>query len=183
MDTRPPEVLFATGLHADACDAPAAGVPRIANPVDARPPAALPNEEEVRRLADALVRHVTHSSRSSELRSTPRYAFPRLVELIPIGRGGGLLVEETIVAVGKNIALGGMSVFHQRPLPYRHVLACVDAGPDAVFRIPLDLHWCRFTRLGWYESGGRFTAVTALDRATPGHSALLTPRQSAELLP
>ena len=104
------------------------------------------------------------------------------MQLVPIGPGGEPLEDETIVAVGKNISLGGMSVFHQRPLPYRHVLACIEIGHSGSFRIPLDLHWCRFTRLGWYESGGRFSATSGVETSALS-GALLVPRDRPELLP
>lgn len=149
---------------------------------DAKSNAPLPAEDDIRAQAAALVRHVVRGSRVVEQRCSPRYAFPRLVQLVPIGPAGQPLTDETIVVVGKNVSLDGMSVFHQKPLAFRHVLAHIEMSPDATFRLPLDLHWCRFTRLGWYESGGRFSATNGV--MTPTLSgALLIPRDLSKLLP
>lgn len=142
----------------------------------------LPSQDDIHTQAAALVRHVVRGSRVVEQRSSPRYPFGRLVQLVPIDSAGRPLVDKTIVAVGKNVSLVGMSLFHHQPLPYRHVLACIEMSPDASFRIPLDLNWCRFTRLGWYESGGRFSTTSGV--AVPSLSgALMIPRNLPELLP
>jgi hypothetical protein len=143
---------------------------------------ALPTEDEIRLQVAALVRHVVRGSRVVEQRCSPRYAFPCLIQLVPIGPTGEPLEDETIVAVGKNVSLEGMSMFHRHPLPHRHVLACIDMSPDTSFRIPLDLHWCRFTRLGWYESGGRFSATSGVAVPTL-NGALVIPRELPKLLP
>ncbi len=54
--------------------------------------------------------------------------------------------------------------FIPTPLPYRRVIASLETGASAWIGFLVDLHWCRFTRYGWYESGrpilakGGFTA-------------------------
>jgi hypothetical protein len=156
-------------------------LPLDANSSDESSPP-LPGENEIHAQTAALIQHLMRGSRAIEQRTVGRYAFPKLVRLVPIGKAGDLLDDEAVVAVGKNVSFDGMCVFHQQPLPYRHVLACIDMDADTSFQIPLDLHWCRFTRLGWYESGGRFSAHSGV--ATPSLSgSSLVPRDRSELLP
>ena len=42
------------------------------------------------------------------------------------------------------------------------MIATLESAAEERISFLIDLNWCRFTRHGWYESGGRF-----LDVATP----------------
>lgn len=91
-----------------------------------------------------------------ERRRDNRYPFPCLVRLTPVGPDGLTAEGEPIVVVGKHLSEQGLGFYHQQPLPYRRVIASVECGDNRQFAFLLDLTWCRFTKEGWYESGGRF---------------------------
>ncbi|MBN2579142.1 MAG: hypothetical protein JXB10_09145 [Pirellulales bacterium] len=90
-----------------------------------------------------------------ERRKETRYPFPYLVHLTPVGADGITPEGETIVVVGKHLSEQGLGFYHPKPLPHRRMIASLESqGRWLGFLI--DLNWCRFTRQGWYESGGRF---------------------------
>jgi hypothetical protein len=39
------------------------------------------------------------------------------------------------------------------------MIVSLEVGADAWLGFLIDLSWCRFTKQGWYESGGRFRQV------------------------
>ena len=63
--------------------------------------------------------------------------------------------------MGKNVSRRGMSFYHNRPLPYRRALIAVEHPALDGFAAEIDITWCRFTKPGWYESGGRLIAAMA----------------------
>jgi hypothetical protein len=89
-----------------------------------------------------------------ERRCETRYPFPYLVHLTPVDADGSLLEGETVVVVGKHLSERGLGFYHPKPLPYRRVIASLESNGRWLGFL-LDLTWCRFTRQGWYESGGR----------------------------
>ena len=42
------------------------------------------------------------------------------------------------------------------------MLVSLDAADGRSISLAIDLTWCRFTRFGWYESGGRFLRVVRI---------------------
>jgi hypothetical protein len=101
-----------------------------------------------------------------ERRRETRYPFPYLVHLTPVGDDGMTPCGEGFVVVGKHISQRGLGFYHPKPLPYRRVVASLESGRGHWFGFLIDLNWCRFTRQGWYESGGRFlqAVVSPLER-------------------
>ncbi len=91
----------------------------------------------------------------TERRGETRYPFPFLVHLTPLGEDGTASCEESVVVVGKHMSERGLGFYHPKPLPHRRMIASLE-GPRGWFGFLVDLTWCRFTRQGWYESGGRF---------------------------
>jgi hypothetical protein len=91
-----------------------------------------------------------------ERRREHRHPFPRLVHLTPVGADGVSPEGETVVVVGKDISEHGLGFYHLKPLPYRRMIASIQAPNEQWIGFLIDLSWCRFTRQGWYESGGRF---------------------------
>jgi len=91
-----------------------------------------------------------------ERRRDNRYPFPCLVHLTPVGPDGVSPQGETVVVVGKHLSEKGLGFFHQQPLPHRRMIATLDSGHGHRMGFLIDLNWCRFTKDGWYESGGRF---------------------------
>ena len=99
-----------------------------------------------------------------ERRRETRYPFPYLVHLSPVGKDGRTPVGETLVVVGKHLSERGLGFYHPKPLPYRRMIVSLEAANGQWMSFLIDLSWCRFTKQGWYESGGRF--IEAID--TPG---------------
>ena len=96
-----------------------------------------------------------------ERRSERRFPFPYLIHLTPVETEGNEAEGEAVVVVGKHLSTKGVGFFHPKPLPYRRMIASFETGNGAWLSFLIDLTWCRFTRQGWYESGGRFVqAVT-----------------------
>ena len=91
-----------------------------------------------------------------ERRREQRFPYARLCVLTPVDPEGRQRVGPTITAAGKHLSESGLSFFHPDPLPYRYVIASLERGDGNWLGFLTDLDWCRFTRQGWYESGGRF---------------------------
>jgi hypothetical protein len=90
-----------------------------------------------------------------ERRRETRYPFPCLIYLTPVGRDGVTPEGETVVVAGRDISEHGLGFYHQEVLPYRRMIASIEYKRDQWLAFLIDLSWCRFTRGGWYESGGR----------------------------
>jgi hypothetical protein len=88
-----------------------------------------------------------------------------LVHLTPVDEDESLLQSETVVVVGKHLSERGLGFYHPKPLPYRRVIASLESNGRWLGFL-LDLTWCRFTRQGWYESGGRIleSVLSPMDR-------------------
>lgn len=91
-----------------------------------------------------------------ERRSHQRYPFPYLVRLIRIGSDGSTPTTQSIVVVGKHISEAGLGFYHVQPLVDRRMIASFETSCGQRIAFLIDIHWCRFTKEGWYESGGRF---------------------------
>lgn len=89
----------------------------------------------------------------------PRYPYPQLVRLAPLDRAGNEIAAASIVVVGRQLSEQGIDFYHPAPLPYRRVIVTLETCDGRWLRLLLDLTWCRFTRHGWYESGGRFLRI------------------------
>ncbi len=90
-----------------------------------------------------------------ERRRENRYAFPHLVKLTPVAADGVTPDGETIVVVGKHLSERGLGFYHPKPIPHRRMIASLEAPGGRWMGFLIDLNWCRFTKQGWYESGGR----------------------------
>lgn len=91
-----------------------------------------------------------------ERRREIRHPFPHLIQLTPVGRDGITPEGESVVVAGKDISEHGLGFFHPKPLPYRRMIVSIETPNEQWVSFLVDLRWCRFTRQGWYESGGRF---------------------------
>jgi hypothetical protein len=88
-------------------------------------------------------------------RRDPRFPYPKLIYLTPVGRDGRTPQGESIVVTGKQISESGLSFFHRDPLPDRRMIASLETHDEKFMGFLVDICWCRFTRHGWYESGSR----------------------------
>jgi hypothetical protein len=82
-------------------------------------------------------------------RRDPRFPYPKLIYLTPVGRDGRTPQGESIVVTGKQISEGGLSFFHPEPLPDRRMIASLETHDGRFMGFLLDICWCRFTRHGW----------------------------------
>lgn len=85
-----------------------------------------------------------------------RVPYPHPLVLQAVNSSGTDPLEEPRVARGRDLSAGGLSFFHQRPQPSRHfAVQFVDQNADDA-AILMRVGWCRFTRVGHYQSGGQF---------------------------
>lgn len=95
----------------------------------------------------------------ADRRNDHRKPFPYPIHITPIAETGYFLEIETIVVLGKHLSEHGLDFYCQAPLPYRRVVASWECARGTWLAMVLDLRWCRSTRHGWYENGGRFLQV------------------------
>jgi hypothetical protein len=113
-------------------------------------------EDEIRVQVWGLLTKLYPRNDLQERRRDNRYPFPCLIHLTPVGDDGITPEGDTVVVVGKQLSERGFSFFHQSPLSHRRMIASLENSQGHWFGFLIDLHWCRFSRGGWYESGGRF---------------------------
>lgn len=106
-----------------------------------------------------------------ERRREQRHPYPYPIYLTPVARDGVTPAAETIIVVGKHLSECGLDFYCHQPLPYRRVIASLECGPDAWTGLLLELTWCRFTRFGWYDNGGRFLRLAPVQPEVHGHKS------------
>jgi len=112
-------------------------------------------DDDVRMQIRGLLAALYPRTHLVERRRGQRYPFPYLVYLTPLADDGVTPEGKAVAVVGKHISERGLGFYHPRPLAYRRVIASMEAGNGNWLSFLVDLTWCRFTRQGWYESGGR----------------------------
>jgi hypothetical protein len=113
-------------------------------------------DDEVRVQVWGLLNALYPQNNMVERRRNGRYPFPHLIHLTPVGRDDVTPEGETVVVIGKHLSESGLGFYHQKPIPYRRMIASLETANGQWVAFLVDLNWCRFTRQGWYESGGRF---------------------------
>ena len=113
-------------------------------------------EDDVRAQVYGLLTTLCFHNDLIERRHCGRYPFPYLVNLTPVAEDGVTPEGETLVAVGKHLSERGLGFYHPQPLPYRRMIVSLEARSGQWLGFLIDVTWCRFTKQGWYESGGRF---------------------------
>jgi hypothetical protein len=132
--------------------------------IDLLPDLASGEEEDVRIQVWGLLTMLYPQHASMERRRGQRYPFPHLIQLTPVAHDGVTPVGPSVVVAGKHISENGLGFYHPQPLPHRRMIATLDAGHSRQLSFLVDISWCRFTRLHWYESGGQF--LQAVDPPT-----------------
>jgi hypothetical protein len=119
-------------------------------------------DDEVRTQVWALLTMLYPRNDLVERRNDNRYPFPYLANLTPVGADGITPEGDTVVVVGKHLSERGFGFYHRAALPYRKMILSLESRNGQWIGFLIDLRWCRFTKGGWYESGGRFLqAVTS----------------------
>jgi hypothetical protein len=103
-----------------------------------------------------------HPPVERERRHDDRVAIPVLFRLTPFDAERQALEQQASIVVGKNISRRGVSFYHEKPITHRRALIELADPSAGGFVAEIDITWCRFTKPGWYESGGRL-----LRTATP----------------
>ena len=117
-------------------------------------------DQQLRALIEML-----HPDITVDRRLYDRVSIPALFRLTPLDMRHGGPAGEAMVVVGKNLSQRGIGFFHDRPIPYRQAVIELDQPELGKWAAEIDLQWCRFTKVGWYESGGRVLRV--LGQETP----------------
>lgn len=108
----------------------------------------------------ALLRRIRPAV-EKDRRGNNRTAIPYLFELAPAPGEVPDELAHRLVVVGKDITERGIGFYHERPIPYRRGVLTIELPGDGPVQLEVDLLWCRFTSLGWYESGGRLLRVSS----------------------
>lgn len=124
--------------------------------LDRKPEPAGSADDDVRTHVWGLLSALYPRGKVVEKRKDTRYPYPYLVYLTPVGKDGVTPYGEPVVVVGKHISERGFGFYHPKPLPHRRMIASLETTDGVRLGFLIDLNWCRFTRQGWYESGGRF---------------------------
>lgn len=101
-----------------------------------------------------------------ERRRYDRSAVPYLFQLTPLDPDGQPLIAQTMTVVGKDISPRGLSFFHEQPLPFRRAIVTLEYPDVPRFEAEIDIRWCRFAKVGWYESGGRLLRAVGASPAS-----------------
>ena len=115
-------------------------------------------DSQMRSLVEML-----HPDINVDRRLYDRIPIPALFRLTPFDIRHGSAAGEAMVVVGKNLAQRGIGFFHDRPIPYRRAVIELDQPELGKWAAEIELQWCRFTKVGWYESGCRVLRVIDLD--------------------
>lgn len=118
-------------------------------------------DESIRRQVWSLLAGLYPHGPVIERRAAQRFAYPQLLYLTTTLEDGITAGHQTLVVVGKTLSEGGLGFFHREPFAERHVIASLPNHNQQYIGFLLDITWCRFTTLGWYESGGRFLQVVS----------------------
>lgn len=114
-------------------------------------------DDPVRRQVWGLLSGLYPAGSLPERRADQRFPYPQLIYLTPLKDGHP--AAQTVVVAGKHLSERGLGFYHQQPLPYRHMIASLQAQDARWLGFLIDITWCRFTQHGWYDSGGRFLQV------------------------
>lgn len=90
-----------------------------------------------------------------ERRRDERCPIPVLFKLTPLEVDNQPIAHEAAIVVGKNISRRGLCFFHEQPISHRRAIIELVQPGLGEFAAEIDVTWCRFTKPGWYESGGR----------------------------
>lgn len=127
-------------------------------------PVSVSSEDEVRTQVWGLLGALYPRGEVVERRGDQRYPYPYLVYLTPVDDDGITAKGEPLVVVGKHLSERGLGFYHPKPLPHRRMIASLETAGGRRMHFLIDLTWCRFTRHGWYESGGHFLQAVPAPR-------------------
>jgi hypothetical protein len=127
-------------------------------PLETALPSAV-NDTGVGGVVHSLIAQSKSDSHRPQRRRDERIPYPNLLEAVPVATDGAVLTEESMTVVGKHLSERGLDFYCQEPIPYRRMIIRLEGPDDQHVWMLIDLTWCRFNRLGWYDNGGRFLQV------------------------
>lgn len=124
---------------------------------------ALPRLAELSRIVEHVVASWHSPGSFAEQRQWHRTNYDRPAIITPLDERTGDAMEIHKIISGRDISPNGFSFTHLDPLACRRAIVTFayehENEPRAA--ILLRLSWCRFTRAGVYQSGGKFLNVAA----------------------
>lgn len=129
-----------------------------------------PGPEVVRNLVQHLNQFLARlpATVGGERRNADRVAIPLLMSVAPAGEQEFDDLGSMTTAVGKDLSRGGIGFFHRDALPHRRVVLLFDDPRLDGLAVEVELNRCRFSNLGWYESGGRLLRLIQPGRSLAG---------------
>jgi hypothetical protein len=115
--------------------------------------------DRLRSVVHQAISHAGYTTRGGERRREDRFPYPRLIRLAPVAADGVTPGGDSVVVVGKHLSPRGIDFFHREPLPHRRMIAWLETKGGIVQPLLIELLWCRFTKEGWYDNGGRLLRV------------------------
>jgi hypothetical protein len=118
-------------------------------------------DEDVRgRLRDVvdLAVRAADSRPGIERRAVERIAYPHTMSLTPVNPRTHEPVGETRTVLGKHLSCEGFGFASFEPFHFRFAIVSLEVDDDRYVGILGEALWCKFSRHGWYETGGRFHA-------------------------
>jgi hypothetical protein len=131
--------------------------PQVGNLLEPNPQ----SDEVIRRQVWGVLVGAQPSGRVVERRTDQRYPYPHLLYLTPVAEDGITAAGESVVVVGKTLSERGLGFYYQQPISHRRMIASLESSEMRWAAFLIDITWCRFTRYGWYDSGGRFVQAVS----------------------
>lgn len=129
---------------------------------------AIASRQEVAACVESALLAVQMEPRCVERRTHPRFPYPYPVYLTPLDMRGKPLAERTIAVIGRHLSVQGIDFYCPWPLAERRMVVSLDGKDAGWLGLVVELTWCRFSRHGWYDNGGRFLAVVPSPLAVSG---------------
>ena len=124
-------------------------------------------DEIIRQQVWGVLVGIYPQGRVVERRLDQRFPYPHLLYLTPVGEDGITPQGESVVVVGKTLSERGLGFYYQQPICHRRMIASLETSEMRWTGLLIDVTWCRFTRYGWYDSGGRFIQAVASPISRP----------------
>lgn len=116
-------------------------------------------EDDVRsRVRDAvdLAIRAAEARPGIERRATERIAYSHPMRLTPVNPTTREPLGQTRSVLGKHLSCDGFGFASFEPFHFRFAIISLEVEDDQYVGILGEALWCKFSRHGWYETGGRF---------------------------
>ena len=90
-----------------------------------------------------------------ERRIRERVSIHCKLRLTPIDLNEKLVIDEDVIAFGKDLSRRGISFMHDTPLLYRRAVIAILLAGNREMNVEAEITWTRETPIGLYESGCR----------------------------